>query len=153
MQRSFEPMRKQVEAWHGSELTDVTAKVVIYEAFIEGELEAPKHLARSVMTSTSSRSMRNSGRERFGVFPMRLPPRSRNWIPFHNSSRRPSWVNSWRPGSHNRSSLWGDFRSVRPLNLEWQVLRGGLEVFPNSFAQAHFWTVTGSVKACCCDGE
>jgi hypothetical protein len=29
MQRNFEPMRKQVEAWQRSELTDVTAKVVI----------------------------------------------------------------------------------------------------------------------------
>ncbi len=48
IQRNFEPMRKQVEAWQRSELTDVTAKVVIYEAFIEGKLEAPKHLARSV---------------------------------------------------------------------------------------------------------
>ena len=48
MQRNFEPMRKQVEAWQKSELTDVTAKVVIYEAFIEGRLEAPKHLARGV---------------------------------------------------------------------------------------------------------
>jgi hypothetical protein len=48
MQRNFEPMRKQVEVWQRSELTDVTAKVVIYEAFIEGKLEAPKHLARSV---------------------------------------------------------------------------------------------------------
>jgi hypothetical protein len=48
MQRNFEPMRKQVEAWQRSELTDVTAKVVIYEAFVEGKLEAPKHLARMV---------------------------------------------------------------------------------------------------------
>jgi len=48
MQRNFEPMRKQVEAWQRSELTDVTAKVVIYEAFIGGRLEAPKHLARTV---------------------------------------------------------------------------------------------------------
>ena len=48
IQRNFEPMRKRVEAWQRSELTDVTAKVVIYEAFIEGKLEAPKHLARSV---------------------------------------------------------------------------------------------------------
>ena len=30
MQRNFEPMRKQVEAWQKSELTHVTAKVVIY---------------------------------------------------------------------------------------------------------------------------
>ena len=41
-------MRKQVEAWQKCELTDVTAKVVIYEAFVEGRLEAPKHLARTV---------------------------------------------------------------------------------------------------------
>ena len=47
MQRNFEPMRRQVETWQRSELTDVTAKVVIYEAFVEGRLEAPKHLARS----------------------------------------------------------------------------------------------------------
>src|SRR5580700_1915018 len=48
MQRNFEPMRKQVEAWRQAELTDVTAKVVIYQAFIEGELDVPKHLARRV---------------------------------------------------------------------------------------------------------
>ena len=48
MQRNLEPMRKQVEAWQRSELTHVTAKVVIYEAFVEGKLEVPKHLARAV---------------------------------------------------------------------------------------------------------
>jgi hypothetical protein len=48
MQRNFEPMRKQVEAWRQSELTDVTAKIIIYQAFIEGELDVPKHLARRV---------------------------------------------------------------------------------------------------------
>lgn len=48
MQRNFDPMRKQVEAWQKSELMDVTAKVVIYEAFVEGKLEARKHLARTV---------------------------------------------------------------------------------------------------------
>jgi hypothetical protein len=48
MQRNFDPMRKQVEAWQRTELTDITAKVVIYEAFVEGKLEAPKHLARTV---------------------------------------------------------------------------------------------------------
>ena len=40
MQRSFEPMRKQVEAWQKSELTDVTARIIIYQAFIEGEFNA-----------------------------------------------------------------------------------------------------------------
>ena len=37
-----------METWQRSELTDVTAKVVIYEAFVEGKLEAPKHLALTV---------------------------------------------------------------------------------------------------------
>lgn len=39
-------MRKSVEAWQRCELADATAKVVIYEAFVEGRLEAPKHLAQ-----------------------------------------------------------------------------------------------------------
>jgi hypothetical protein len=38
----------QVEAWQRFELADVTAKVVIYEAFVEGKLPALKHLARAV---------------------------------------------------------------------------------------------------------
>ena len=37
MQRNFEPLRKQGEAWQRSELTHVTAKVVIYEAFRRGQ--------------------------------------------------------------------------------------------------------------------
>jgi hypothetical protein len=31
-----------------NELTDVTVKVVIYEAFVEGKQEVPKHLAHTV---------------------------------------------------------------------------------------------------------
>jgi Domain of unknown function (DUF932) len=48
MQRNFEPMRKQVEAWRAQQLSTSTAKLTIYRAFIEGELDAPKHLARKV---------------------------------------------------------------------------------------------------------
>lgn len=65
MQRNFEPMRRQVEASQRNELSDVTAKVVIYEAFVEGRLEAPKHLAGLSTTCILSRSTRNSGREQF----------------------------------------------------------------------------------------
>ena len=60
MQRNFDPMRGQVEAWQRSELTDVTAKVVIYEAFVEGRLEAPQHLTRTVHDLYLDRSTRNS---------------------------------------------------------------------------------------------
>ena len=40
--------RKATDRDAHPELTDVTAKVVIYETFVEGKLEAPKHLARAV---------------------------------------------------------------------------------------------------------
>jgi Domain of unknown function (DUF932) len=48
MQRNFEPMRRQVESWRQTELTDVTAKMIIYQAFIESELDVSRHLARRV---------------------------------------------------------------------------------------------------------
>ncbi len=48
MQRNFEPMRQQVEAWRTSQLSDQAAKLIIYRAFIAGELEVPRHLARVV---------------------------------------------------------------------------------------------------------
>ncbi len=48
MQRNFEPMRRQVEAWKQKQIADREAKLLIYRAFVEGELEAPKHLARRV---------------------------------------------------------------------------------------------------------
>jgi hypothetical protein len=53
MQRNFEPMQKQVEAWQKCELTDITAKVVIYEAFVEGKLEAPNTWRGLYTTCTS----------------------------------------------------------------------------------------------------
>ncbi len=45
MQRNFEPMTKQVARWRESQLSDVTAKLIIYQAFIESEIDLPKHLA------------------------------------------------------------------------------------------------------------
>jgi len=48
MQRNFDGMRKQVDAWRESQLSDVAAKLLIYQAFIESGLEVPKHLAQPV---------------------------------------------------------------------------------------------------------
>jgi hypothetical protein len=48
MQRNFEPLRKQVEAWQRSDLTDVTAKLILHRAFVEGELDAPRSLLSPV---------------------------------------------------------------------------------------------------------
>jgi hypothetical protein len=48
MQRNFKPMATQIDKWRASQLTDSQAKEIIYRAFIEDQLDAPKHLARTV---------------------------------------------------------------------------------------------------------
>jgi len=48
MQRNFEPMRQQVDNWRDQQLSTAAAKLSIYRAFIEGDLEVPKYLARRV---------------------------------------------------------------------------------------------------------
>jgi Domain of unknown function (DUF932) len=45
MQRNFEPMRRQTEQWRQQQLGNEIAKLIIYRAFIEGDLQAPRHLA------------------------------------------------------------------------------------------------------------
>jgi hypothetical protein len=48
MQRNFEPMRQQVESWRAQQLSDASAKLTIYRAFIEGDLDVPRHLSQTV---------------------------------------------------------------------------------------------------------
>ena len=48
IQRNFEPMQRQVEQWRGSQISDERAKLVLYEAFVDGELEAPRSLLPEV---------------------------------------------------------------------------------------------------------
>lgn len=48
MQRNFEPMVRAVDRWRETQLTDVSTKLLIYQAFIEGNLDVPRHLARDV---------------------------------------------------------------------------------------------------------
>jgi len=107
MQRNCEPMRKQVEAWQRSELTDVTAKVVIYEAFVEGKLEAPKHLAAPCMTFTLSPSTRSSGHGRSGVYRMPSLRHLKSSIRFPSSRRPPNSVNSSNPVFTVVVAPWG----------------------------------------------
>jgi hypothetical protein len=57
-----------------NELADVTAKGVIYEAFVKGKLEAPKHLARTVHDLYfEPKSEEFKPQTIFGVAPARLP--------------------------------------------------------------------------------
>ena len=48
MQRNFKPMVEAVDRWKDSQLSDVSAKIIIYRAFVEAELEVPRHLDRKV---------------------------------------------------------------------------------------------------------
>lgn len=48
VQRQFEPMLAQVDAWKNHSLADSQAKELIYDAFVRERIDAPKHLMRSV---------------------------------------------------------------------------------------------------------
>lgn len=48
MQRNFAPMVQDIERWQDSQLSDTAARLLIYEAFIEGTMEVPRHLARPI---------------------------------------------------------------------------------------------------------
>jgi hypothetical protein len=48
IQRSFEPMRRQVEEWRQAQITDERAKLILYAAFVDGKLEAPRTLLPQV---------------------------------------------------------------------------------------------------------
>lgn len=48
MQRKFQPMAAAVETWRSAQISDAAAKLIIYRAFTEAELEAPRTLDRSV---------------------------------------------------------------------------------------------------------
>jgi hypothetical protein len=88
MQRNFEPMRRQVESWRAEQLSAEAAKLTIYRAFIEGDLEV-RSIWRGVFTnSTSIRSTRSSSPEPCGACRMRSHRRSRNSIRFRNSGQR-----------------------------------------------------------------
>jgi hypothetical protein len=50
MQRSFDSLRMQIEAWRESRLSDVGAKLMIYQAFVASELDVPRYLCSRVHT-------------------------------------------------------------------------------------------------------
>lgn len=96
MQRNFDPMRLQVERWRARQLSTEAATFPIYKAFIEGDLDVPKRLARRVHDLYFNRSIGSLSRERFGASQTRLPQHSRASIQSRNSVLRPSWEASLR---------------------------------------------------------
>jgi hypothetical protein len=47
-QRNFKPMLEAVDRWKDTQLSDVSAKLLIYEAFVEGALELPRNLLKPI---------------------------------------------------------------------------------------------------------
>jgi len=107
MQRNFDPMRKQVEAWKGTRLLDESAKLVIYQAPLwRVSWMFPSTWPAASTTCISTPRSRNSPRGRLGVSPTRSRARSRNSIPSRSSRQRPSSLPSsrWRPAP--RTDTW-----------------------------------------------
>src|SRR5258707_15866928 len=48
IQRNFEPMQRQVVSWRRTQISDERAKLILYSAFVEGELDAPRTLLPQV---------------------------------------------------------------------------------------------------------
>jgi hypothetical protein len=48
IQRNFEPLQRQVELWRKTQITNDTARLILYSAFIDGKLEAPRSLLPEV---------------------------------------------------------------------------------------------------------
>jgi hypothetical protein len=114
MQRNFEPKRRQVEAWQSFELTDVTAKVVIYEAFVEGRLEAPKHLARTVHDLYFEPKYEEFKPRTIWSLSNAFTSAFKEVEPIQQFKATAKLANSWRLYSRSRSSV-GRYRPGPPL--------------------------------------
>src|SRR5215472_16628425 len=105
MQRNFEPMQGQVEAWRRFERTDVTAMVVCYEAFVGSRLEVSKRLAPTVHNLYFEPRYEEFPPRPCGVGRMFSHLPCRNLIRSPKLRRQRSWENSWRLDSHSRSEI------------------------------------------------
>ena len=48
IQRNFEPLQRQVERWRKTQITHNTARLILYSAFVDGNLEATRSLLPEV---------------------------------------------------------------------------------------------------------
>lgn len=97
MQRNFEPMRQQVEIWRAQQMSDAAAKLTIYRAFIEGDLDVPRHLARRVHELYFNPQHQEFEPRTMWTFRTPSPRHSKNSIQFRNSERRRSWEDFLEP--------------------------------------------------------
>ena len=91
IQRNFEPLQRQVELWRKTQISDDTAKLIFYSAFIDGKLEAPRTLLPEVHRLYFEPQYPEFAAGRCGASRTHLPARSRSSILCRSSKRRPSW--------------------------------------------------------------
>lgn len=48
IQRNFEPLKRQIDQWQCCAVEDDQARLIIYEAFVAGQLDAPRHILPAV---------------------------------------------------------------------------------------------------------
>jgi hypothetical protein len=120
MQRNFEPMKKQIEIWRESQLTDVEARILIYEAFFEGELCVPQYLGRMVHDRYFNPAQEEFS-PRFGPYQTPSLPPSRSLSQCRSSSRLRDWGSFFKRflmSAGNTLANCGGWHRPAPLFLE-----------------------------------
>ena len=96
----------EVEAWRQYQLSDVAAKLHIYGAFIEVELEVASTWPSRLTTCISRRSMRSPSRGHSGACPMPSRQRLNSWSRSRRFGPRPSSPGSRRLRENRLVSAW-----------------------------------------------
>ena len=97
MQRHFEPMRRQVEAWKASKFTRPAPSSLYIERSSKRSWTLRSTWRAKSTTSTSTRSSRTLCRARCGACPTPSPRPSRNWTRYRSSRPPRNSERFWRP--------------------------------------------------------
>jgi hypothetical protein len=125
MQRNFDPIRRQVESWRAQQLSTEAAKLTNYRAFIEGDLDVPKHLARRVHELYLNPEHGEFGPRTMWSLSNAFTSHPKNWTQFCSSRPLPNWVGSWSRHSLRRSryrAVSADRSLLDPLRKIWAFL-------------------------------
>jgi hypothetical protein len=113
IQKNFEPLQRQVELWRKTQVTDEGAKLIFYNAFIDGALDAPRSLLPEVHRLYFEPEYSEFSARTMWSLSNPSPARSRSSTQFRSSRRRPSWVAFWLNCRHSQG--W-PFRKAISLN-------------------------------------
>ena len=98
-------LQRQVETWRKTQITDDTAKLIFYSAFIDGKLEAPRSLLPEVHRLYFEPQYPEFSARTMWSLSNALPAPSRSSIRCRSSKRRPSWEAFSRNCRHSKLGL------------------------------------------------